>query len=303
MAKQQTRPAEGLIRVTYPREGEILELVGKQFDVPKAVGDKRAWIESRYREEQAREAAAEAERVAQAEADARNQAVLAERMQQVQATDEIEALIEERIDERLEVIKDSDLAAAVGAAGALTTAVTGLQDLMDKNAQLSVEVAELQAQVTQLLELVGVERQASVDLVVNNREMQNKAFGEFAGQLNAFREELNDNQTEYLAALKRIDDSWETIQKAERINEEALNMVRNSIAEETTKMWDQHYASVNLLLTAFGLDRSGALQSFNQLEVLGDRDAAILTRREIQHYAAMFLAVSKGREDLDAKGV
>lgn len=261
----QRKPEEPkLQRVRYPSDGPIEALRGKFFEVPVTVAAKGEWIESKYRQQLAEEAAAQAAAEAVAIEEERNQAVLQQRISEVKDEPEVEvAEVEPKS-------SDSGLALAVSLANLQSNLLVQTQTIEAQQAAVA-EMVDTTAQRLAAIEANGISREEAIAIMRNGIEMQNAAFDSYGKQLAVFQEVLNQQVVDIAVASQAISDNRETVEKAVNINETAISQATAAATEAVDQMNDDFVAFLTIVLRALGVDESTFAQELNAAGVTASR--------------------------------
>lgn len=283
--KQAKRPVEApkLTKVVY-RGSTYPEYQGKSFQVPAGSSNPGRLVEQQIAAEIAAKAAEEAAAAAQAAKDSADQAMLAERIEQVKA--EPEVVVEEPVVEAPAPSTGNDqLALSVSLSNLTSNLLIQSKAVEELEASVASMIATT-AERLAAIESEGISKEEALALIKNNIELQNAAFNEYAKNLNGFQEQLNQQRVDIDVAALAISDARETVEKASRINEEAVNIAKATAEEEAARVMSMSVAVANATLRASGVTRSQFLQILNAGQVQGEQ-AVIASEAELMAYVRM----------------
>ena len=284
--------------LTY--RGSIPEIQGQKFDVPDSVPQtsRAKWIESTWREEQAR-ATAEAER------EAREQRLLQERIESTRQQNAIDSLASEigelngklqELDQRIVAEPDTSAQLQFNAAAA---------DIYNRSLGLADEVAAMQATVTDLLTratamaeaaAIGEElQQQALNLLRNQQLMMNGSFETYASELQRLRDETNSAIVEVGELNTAAEDNREVIEQAANIREEAVNIARQEANSAVSEMRDEFLDLMALSLRALGLTEMDLITTANAIEVEPNNSATI-RRSSVERFIEVSRSVNASIE-------
>lgn len=298
--KQQETKAAATMRAIYPRDGAIEALRGQSFDVPMSVSDKRGWIESRYREQAAREAA-------EAEKESRDAAVLRDRQEQVRAaaadqqrrdalTAELEVVRAELADVRQQVANPDER--RLLEVNQNTTACMGrVLDAADKVAGLVDRVEELEAKARELAALADADRQVSLDLIKNQIELLNGIQRSNGELINQYAARYQEAAQEAIDLSEQINANWEVVQNATRINETAIAQATAASKKLLMEQHEEFLASLNVALGAMGVTQEDLDRELVRLDTMGADFKSPLVSPE---YLAQMVQVTRKHRDARA---
>ena len=256
--RNQEQAATQTMRVIYPRDGELGEVIGGQsFDVPASVGNKASWIESKWREAQAREQA-------EAERSDREARVLRERSAQVREQEAQALSIAKGVDADLVAVKRelADIQASVAAPDQqkITEASQAAAALMGRVLDCSRDVAALAEKVEQqhqqaalMLEQGQNERELALKLISNLVEITNGIQKSNGDLINEYAARYTDAAQRAIDLSSEINANWETVQNATRINETAIRQATAASKKLLAEQHQEFLAAMSVAFSAMGV--------------------------------------------------
>ena len=294
------------IKVFYPRDGEIEELRGRQFTVPQSVADKRSFIESAYREELARQVAAE-------ERNAREQKVLTDRIEQqrqlgeklpsrVDALEAENAALREEIDDLKEALAGLDEARLLEVNQRTAELMARSYDMGEKVLSQTEATKQLQDTNTEAIERWSELRQQTLAVESNRLEFWNLAQKSAGEQIQLRDDQIRQEQEHSRALSEQINENWELVDAARKLDEASVEKQQqafNAAVDETRKQLTDDFVNLlNLGLTALGLTE-GDLNMASQNVEMNPRQAVQLDLRKIRHFSEV---MRKSRDALASTG-
>ena len=271
------------------------ELQGHKFRIPAGLANPAKFIEQEYDKQQA-EAAAKAEQERQA-AEAEAQRLAAE----VEA--EAMADVPDPMDVPAPIAAAESSQEQLALAASLSNVTGSLLTQSREVEQLQAQVTEQQQTIEQLIEQLntaGIEKAEALKLVKNNQLMMNQLVADTSLQIQALQGALNDADTRLGAYKVVMQDHVDTVEKAERINDEAKDIAREVAEEEAEQQSDMTFAAINATLRASGVTRSQFLQILNSGYTQGEQ-AVIATKAELREYVRMSEKFAATEQDTDQR--
>lgn len=256
--------------VTLTYRGKISEIQGQKFQVPSSIPleSRAAWIESNWREQQAREAAEQ-------ERQEREQRLLQERIEATRQENLIGNLKAElsQMADRIEELNDRIVAEPDTEAMLRWNAASA--GIYERSLGLADEVEAMQATVTDLLAkatamaeaaAIGEElQQQALNLLKNQQKMTAGSFSTYAAELQRLRDETNAAQIQVGALNTEAQDSRDVIQQAANIQQEAVNIAEREARRAVGEMQGDFMDVLALSLRALGLRESDLIATANSI--------------------------------------
>ena len=269
-AKQQQQQVSETVRVVYPRDGAVEELRGRAFAVPSTVTAKAGWIESQWREEQARKAAA-------AEAEQRNATVLSDRIEQQRVADSqalqmAEANAAEAASLRAQVVELQQQLAMPDAsrfaeiANGTTAAMGRTFDLQQQVAALSEQTEALALRTQEMADACAAQADSNQAVLRNAQELMNGSFGSYGSALQRFQGELTEQEVRISELASKTADNWEVVEKAGRISESAKEIARQEANELITRQLTEFRVFLSVALNAIGVNQRDIDDALNRMD-------------------------------------
>lgn len=305
MARNQKAEAPQTQRVRYSAAGPIEELRGTAWEVPVTVANKAAWIESQYREQRARAAAA-------AEQELRQQQVLSDRISQqrsgeVQALQMAEANAAEAASLRAQVMELQQQLAMPDAsrfaeiANGTTQAMARTFDLQQQVTALSAAVEDLALRTQEMAEGCAVQADANTALLKGQQELLNGSFGSYAAALQRGEDRLNDQQVQISELATKVADNWEAVDRAARINETATAQARQAAVELVTDQLDQFRVFLSVALQALGVTESDFSSALNRMDQGLQPGAFLISQNYIRQVVAIAQDYQAAKDDAERR--
>ena len=272
--------------VTY--RGTVPEIQGEKFDVPASVPltSRAKWIESTWREEQARSAA-------EAEREAREQRLLQERIESTRQQNAIDNLTAELqgMADRLEelsgrIVEEPDTAAMVrwNAASA---------SIYERSLRLADEVAVAQSNVTELLERIAAAAEEAAQgaqmktesllLLKNQQRMTAAAFESYREELERLSLRTNNAIVEVGELNTSAQENRDVIEQAADISQQAVDIAQQAARAEIQKTREELLDLMALCLRALGLRESDLIATANSIEV-APNDSGTIRRATVERF-------------------
>lgn len=278
-SKQQLKAAT-TARVIYPKEGAIEVLRGVKFDVPVSVVNKRAWIESRWREEQAK-------LEAETERDLRNQQVLNDRSAEVRKQEAEALLLAREVDGELSTLKRelADIQSTVAAPDQqkITEASQTAAALMgrvvdcsrDVNA-LADKVEALHVQAVELADQAQKDRELTLKLLQNQQELINGGNKHHGELINSYATRYVEAEERGIRLSEEIGKNWEIVQNAVNIDERAIQTAQAACRELVDKQLEEFRLFLSLMLMSVGVTERDIEEQLLRMEQGFQRDQFVL---------------------------
>ena len=275
-------------QVRYPEDGPFEPLRGKWFNVPVSVKDKAGWLESQYREEEARA-------VASREKAEREQKVLSDRIDHQR---EAEARLPARVDEleaenaelRRKVERLEDQAATPDAQEQLkvnqqTSQLMGTTYEMGQTVLNQTEATrQLQETNGEAIQQWSEMRQQTLAVEGNRLEFWNQsqqAASERIRQEEAERVKWNAEAEKWKALYEN---GGATIAAANKITASSVERQEQLLQEKADQLQADFVEMMNLLITSLGLTEDTLNLTANSID-LNQKQAVRLSYRQIQQFA------------------
>lgn len=307
MARITKKEAPTTQRVRYSSEGKVEEIRGMYFDVPVTIKDanKGAWIESRWREQQAREAA-------EVEKANREATVLRDRQAEIAAMERRQAeksLFENEIESvRQEIsglrgeIAAPDIQKFVELSSSTTQSMGRVLDANGRVSELLEQLAASEARVEQLHAEALEAREVSLKLVSNYQQLLNgvqKTHGDQLAQARLRYEEAEERCTKL---NEQIGQNWEVVKNAATINETAIAQATAASKKLIERQHKEFLSSLTVVLGAIGVTQEQLDAELNRLDQAGyDRRVPILEPSLISQMVQMTQKHQAAREDAERR--
>jgi len=292
------------IKVRYSREGELGQFIGGQhFLVPETIpiAKRGAWIESKWREQQAREQA-------EAEKEQREAAVLRDRQAEVRKQEAEALLLAREVDGELSVLKRelADIQSTVAApdqqkiAEASQTAAALMGRVVDCSRDvnaLAEKVEALHQQTAVMLEQAASEREVTLKLLQNQQELINGGNKHHGDLINQYADRYVEAAKEATKLSEQIGLNWEVVDNAARINETAITQATAASKKLLQKQHEEFLASLNVALGAMGVTQEDLERELVRLDTMGADFKSPLVSPE---YLAQMVMVTRKHRDARA---
>lgn len=252
-SKQQQEPAT---QVVIYKGKAFPDRHGEKYSVPVTVANKGAWLDSKFREEEARRAA-EAEREqrdAEVLRDRQAKVIAAERRQQAQAEYQSElAAIRSEMQGLKGELSTPDAEHLVAMNSSTVVAMGRTLDAVEKVDNLLERLDATEAKCEMLRVEAEAAREVSLKLLEHQQLIIN-GTNEHHGQIiNDLRAELDEAKQVGIDLSSQINQNWETVQNAAKIRESLKEQVAAQTRELMNDMYEGFLSSLNLALGALGL--------------------------------------------------
>ena len=306
--QQKPAPEVQTSRVRYPVDGAVEALRGNYFQVPVSVQDKAGWLESQYREEEARQ-------LANREREEREQKVLSDRIDQQR---EVEAQLPGRVDE-LEA-ENAELRRKVERleAHAATPDAQEQLKINQQTSQLMGTTFEMgqtllsQAEETKALQLSNAEgiqqwselKQQTLDVQSNRLDYWNQtqqAASERIRQEEAARAQWNAEAEKWKALYK---DGADVIAAAKKVTAASVERQEQLLQEKLQEKADQLEADfiqmVNVVINSLGLTEGELNLTANNIDA-GVREPVQLSRKQISYFVNVMRSSGERKAEMAKK--
>ena len=275
MAKAQSTEDTQMMRVRYPDDGEVEELRGGYFNVPKTVTDKRGWLESQYREEMARALAAE-------ERTAREEKVLADRIEQQRQLGEqlpgrVEALEEENAALQQEVAQLKAQMVQLDETKLLeinqnTAELMGRSYDMGQAVMAQTETTrQLQESNAEAMERWAELKQQTLDVSRNQLTFWNEAQAAAGQQIQQREDQIRLEQEHSRVLTEQIGENWQLVDAARKLNATSVKKqneaFKAAVTKTQNKLTEEFVEMLNLGLTALGLTEADLNMAAQNIEM------------------------------------
>ena len=287
---------------TYPSDGPVVEMRGLQMAIPNTVKNKRAWMESQWREEKAR-------LTADKEKQAREQQVLDDRIATQKQRESIDGQLNP-IREQLVGLQEQLIgiearlakpdAAQVVEINANTTAnMARTMDATEKTRELLEQVEALQTTVGGLRDEVEVLQAQTLQVNKNRLEFANESVAAQGEMIRQRDEQIRAEQEHAVALGTEINNNYQVVMAAKDVQKSTVEAARAEVNQVVTEMTDDFVGMVNLMLTSLGLTQGTLEANLNMVDVQPTTGVK-LTREQIGKFAEVYRKASRAMEEVQS---
>ena len=276
---------------TYPNDGPVVEMRGLKMAIPVTVKNKAAWMESKFREEQAR-------LVAEEERKAREQQVLADRIAKQKDEATVEAQLsplrdqvvglQEQLAEVSSLLVQPDAATLVEISNSTTANMARTLDAAEKTRELIDQVEALQATVGGLATEVETLQAQTLQVNKNRLDFINEGTTAMGEQIRLRDERILKEQEHAVALSSEINANHQVVMAAKDVQKSTVEAARAQVSEVITSMTDDFVEMINLTITSLGLSQGDLVQNLNSVDFSGGRSGVRLTRQQIAQFADVY---------------
>lgn len=302
MAKPQRQQEVRTTVGTYPSDGPIVEMRGVQMAIPNSVRDKRGWMESQWREEQAR-VAAEAERKA------RESKVLADRIAKQKEAESIEGqliplrsqvmAVQERLTGIESQLQQPDAAQVVEINANTTANMARTMDAAEKTRELLDQVEALQVTVGGLADQVATLQAQTLQVNQNRLDFINEGTAAMGEQIRQRDERIRAEQEHATELSNEISRNYQVVLAASDVQQATVEAARAEVNEVTTQLTDDFVEMINLMMTSLGLTQGVLQQNLNTVDIQ-PTNGVRLTRTQIAQFAEVYRKATKALNEAEA---
>jgi myosin heavy subunit len=275
--------------VTY--RGNVAELQGKKFEVPADVPIEKAaaYIEEQHQAMKETAAAEQLDRAVKQQQATQRKTKKDEQIAALQGRiNKLEGMLEALERDNPDLVALAQVSSNLGNLiynANQTQKQTEADQIALQATQAATEEALLQAmQLAEEAKKVNAETLATLKA---NQTITSQAFNSYGSQLQKFRVELTEVEIDQRLYVEQMQQNAETVRQAANIKEEATNIARLAAQDEIQMQQDILISSVNLMMSALGLDKPTVMQALNAQEV---------TKKPIITAAELAMAVTQHLE-------